>query len=117
VIDDERVVRDLVTEMLTAEGLTVDVQDNGRTGVEHYQRHWPEIDLVILDLVMPEIHGSEVFRWLKRINPAARILVASGYTADGEAESLLTRGAIGFIQKPFDRELLMRLVNEALAGP
>ena len=116
-IDDERLVRDLTSEMLTAEGFVVETKDDGRAGVEHYQRHWRDIDLVILDLVMPEMHGTEVFGWLRRINPTVRVLLASGYTSDGDAQSLLARGAIGFIQKPFDRALLLRRVNEALTAP
>ena len=117
VIEDERLVRELAAETLAAEGFTVETSDNGRAGVEHYRSHWQEIDLVILDLVMPEMHGAEVFGWLRRINPAARVLVASGYTSEGEVQSLVARGAVAFIQKPFDRALLLRRVSEALAAP
>ena len=117
VIEDERLVRELAAETLAAEGFTVETSDNGRAGVEHYRSHWQEIDLVILDLVMPEMHGAEAFGWLRRINPAARVLVASGYTSEGEVQSLVARGAVAFIQKPFDRALLLRRVSEALAAP
>jgi PAS domain S-box-containing protein len=117
VVDDERVVRELVTDVLTSAGFTVETAENGRLGVDLYRRHWQEIDLVILDLVMPEMDGAEAFVWMRRVSPNARVLVASGYSSDGDAQSLLARGAVGFLQKPFDRAALLQRVREALAAP
>jgi two-component system cell cycle sensor histidine kinase/response regulator CckA len=115
VIDDERGVREMASEVLRAHGFTVAAFPNGRAGVEHYQGHWHEIDLVLLDLAMPEMDGAETFGWLRRINPFARVLITSGYSSDGDADTLLGRGAVGFLQKPFDRTVLVQRISQAIS--
>jgi PAS domain S-box-containing protein len=117
IIDDESGVREMAAELLTAHGFAVATCADGRAAVEHYQRHWHEIDLVVLDLVMPELDGAETFAWIRRINPSARVLLISGYSSDGDAESLLARGALGFLQKPFDTAHFVRTISEALLAP
>lgn len=115
VVDDEPLVREMVVEVLAAAGHRVEASENGRAGLERYGAGWHEIDLVLLDLMMPDLDGAETFRRLRRINPAARVLLCSGYSSDGEAQGLLAQGALGFVQKPFDRATLLRRVAEALA--
>jgi CheY-like chemotaxis protein len=115
VIEDERAVREMACEVLRAQGFTVASCADGREGVEYYQQHSSEIDLVLLDLVMPELDGAETFGWLRRLNPSARVLLTSGYSSDGDADALLARGAIGFLQKPFEGNALVQRVSEALA--
>ena len=60
-----------------------------------------EIDLVILDMIMPGISGGETFDRLRAINPDVRVLLSSGYSINGEAKHIMERGCNGFIQKPF----------------
>jgi PAS domain S-box-containing protein len=73
------------------------------------------IDLVIPDMVMPEMNGGEVFDRIKRIKGDANFLLASGYSADGQASEILNRGCNGFIQKPFTLKQLARKIRETLA--
>ncbi len=70
----------------------VDVLGTGETG----------IDLVILDMIMPQVSGKEVFNRLKKTDPNVRVLLASGYSIKGQAREIMDRGCGGFIQKPFD---------------
>jgi CheY-like chemotaxis protein len=117
VIEDEPLVREMASEILGAAGFRVETSENGRLGVEHYRRHWPEIDLVLLDLAMPEMDGAETFVWLRRLNPVARVLLCSGFSSEGDAQALLARGALGFVQKPFDQTTLVQSVSDALSAP
>jgi two-component system cell cycle sensor histidine kinase/response regulator CckA len=65
---------------------------------------------VILDMIMPEMGGGEVFDQLKRIDPRVKVLLASGYSMQGQAREIMNRGCIGFIQKPFTlQDLSIRL--------
>ncbi|UCF92791.1 MAG: response regulator, partial [Desulfobacterales bacterium] len=66
------------------------------------------------DMIMPEMGGGETFDKLKKINPAVKILLASGYSINGQARTILARGCKGFIQKPFDVNRLSQKVEEIL---
>jgi CheY-like chemotaxis protein len=72
------------------------------------------IDLVLLDVIMPGMGGKETFRALRRLNPALKILLSSGYSTDGGVEEILKEGAVGFIQKPYRDEVLLKKVREVL---
>jgi len=79
-----------------------------------YMEKRSKIDLVILDMVMPGISGGETYNRLKEISPDIRFLLSSGYSINGEAQSIINRGCNGFIQKPFQLEKLSRSVREAI---
>ena len=70
--------------------------------------------MVILDMIMPGMGGSEVFDGLKAINPAVRVLLSSGYSLSGQASDILKRGCDGFIQKPFNLEQISTKLREIL---
>jgi two-component system cell cycle sensor histidine kinase/response regulator CckA len=74
---------------------------NGSEAVDLYSKRWRELDLVILDMMMPGMSGSDTFRALRTIHPEVRVLLSSGYSIDGAAREILDDGAMGFIQKPF----------------
>jgi CheY-like chemotaxis protein len=74
-----------------------------------------EIDMVILDMIMPGMSGGEIFDRLREINPKAKILLSSGYSITGQAQDILDRGCNDFLQKPFHTEKLSRKVREMLA--
>lgn len=116
VVEDEPTLRGAVCTVLTHLGHTVKGCANGREAVEHYRDHWGELDLVILDMIMPVMNGRETFLALKAINPDVVALLASGYSLEGEAEEVLRSGVKGFLQKPFKMEDLARGVTEVLAG-
>jgi CheY-like chemotaxis protein len=73
-----------------------------------------EIDLVILDMIMPGISGGETFDRLREIDPDVRVLLSSGYSINGEAKTIMDRGCNGFIQKPFQLGKLSGKIREML---
>lgn len=113
-VDDEEIIIDVSIEMLEKIGYRVLKALSGKEAISEYQASSAKIDLVILDLIMPKISGSEVYDKLKEINPQVKVLLSSGYSVDGQATEILKRGCNGFIQKPFNMEELSRKVNEIL---
>ncbi len=100
-IDDEKLILDVGLKLLDGLGYTVLTADDGRKGLDTYARNQADIDLVILDLIMPKLSGGEVFDQLKAIDPDVKVLLSSGYSMDGHAKKIMQRGCDGFIQKPF----------------
>jgi len=74
------------------------------------------IDLVILDMIMPEMGGGKAFDLIKQLQPGQKVLLSSGYSLSGEARQILNRGCNGFIQKPFDIKTLSCKIREILAS-
>lgn len=110
VAEDEEVIRDLLTEMLSDEGYNVLVAEDGKKALDIYSKKSKDVDLVILDMIMPEVNGIEAFRKMKQLDPKVKILLSSGYTQESEAQSILNEGALGFIQKPYAvNELLSKI--------
>lgn len=101
VIDDEEMVRQSVSDMLIEQGMVVLTAVNGQDGITTYQQHQDIIHLIILDLSMPGLSGEETFHALKAINPAAKILLSSGYDEIQSVDRIRTVEAVGFIQKPY----------------
>lgn len=113
-IDDEILVRDLAEHMLEKFGYNVLTAPGSESGLRIYKENKDDISLVILDMIMPGMGGRRCFEEIVKINPGAKVIIASGYSADGNIKSLLTSGAMGFINKPFNvREMLIK-VREAL---
>ena len=70
--------------------------------------------MVILDMIMPDMGGSETYEKIKQIDPEAKILLSSGYSINGQATEILKRGCNGFIQKPFSLKELSEKIREIL---
>jgi len=113
-IDDEEMIREVGGEMLLDLGYQVLVAGSGEEGLQIYETKSVPIDLVILDLIMPGTGGKETFDRLRKMDPQAKVLLASGYSVDGQATAILQRGCNGFIQKPFDMKQLSRKIREVL---
>lgn len=114
VVDDEPMIRDIVKEILERQGYSVLTAADGAEAVTIYQQNAGRIGLVLLDMVMPQMNGREVFQRLRRINPGVRVIVSSGYSHDRDADHLLEQGAVGFVQKPYRRSDLLRAVEDAI---
>ena len=115
-VDDEQMMLDIGRDLLQAMGYRVITARDGEEAVEIYRGRSDEIDLVLLDIVMPRMGGGQAFDRIKAVNPAAKVLLLSGYSIDGEATKILSRGCNGFIQKPFNLEQLSRSVKSVLTG-
>ncbi|MBI5572493.1 MAG: PAS domain S-box protein [Desulfomonile tiedjei] len=112
-VDDEELIRDLGVRILTRAGYQVIVASNGKKGLEEYQARRDEISLVILDLIMPEMGGKQCLEGLLGLNPAVKVLIASGYSTDGTTEAV-TWGAKGFVHKPYDMRQVLETVRAVL---
>ena len=113
-IDDEKMIIDVVNALLEGLGYTVFLANNGIEAIETYKKNWEKIDLVILDMIMPGMSGSDTFDSLKEINPDIKIVLASGYSINGHANEILNRGCVGFIQKPIKMVDLSQKLREIL---
>jgi two-component system cell cycle sensor histidine kinase/response regulator CckA len=108
--DDEQTVLEVTARMIERLGYTVTQAHSGREAIERFRENPEGFSLVILDMIMPEMGGGEVFDQLKRIHPRVKVLLASGYSMQGQAREIMNRGCSGFIQKPFTlQDLSMRL--------
>ena len=113
-VDDEDMIIDVGREILKALGYKVLVARSGKEGIEICKKNKDKIDLVILDMIMPEIDGGEAYDRMKKIKPDIKVLLSSGYSIDGQATEILKRGCNGFIQKPFNIKKLSRELRKIL---
>ena len=113
-VDDEEDLRELGAQSLEEMGYTVLTAGSGEEALEVHASHDEAVDLVILDLGMPGMGGQQ---WLGRLleqSPRARVMIASGYAADGPVRDCLSAGAMGYVAKPFKRVDFLATVREIL---
>ncbi|MBI4964937.1 MAG: PAS domain S-box protein [Desulfomonile tiedjei] len=113
-VDDEDLVRELGARILTKAGYTVLTAGNGKDALEVYQKEQNRIALVVLDLIMPEMGGRQCLEEILRLNPAGKVLIASGYSANGRTKETMEIGAAGFVAKPYDVRQLLEMVRNVL---
>jgi two-component system, cell cycle sensor histidine kinase and response regulator CckA len=113
-VDDEDIVIDVGKELLEELGYTVLIAKNGHDAVIIYQTRQHSVDLVIFDMIMPGMNGGELYDRLKTINPKISAILSSGYSIDGQAESIMQKGCDGFIQKPFNLRQFAGKIKEIL---
>lgn len=113
-VDDEEHILDIGQEMLKAMGYNVLTASNGNDAVDIYMENQDTIALVLLDMVMPAMGGSEAFNRLKEINDKVKVILLSGYSIEGKATEIMERGCNGFIQKPFKMETLQEMIRKIL---
>jgi CheY-like chemotaxis protein len=111
-VDDEGIIWDVVIDMLQNLGYTVVLAEHGKDCVEIYSQNQGSIDLVLLDMVMPEMNGRDAFYALKEIDPNVNVLLSSGYVKEGDAQDVLDAGALGFLQKPYRMVDLAKAIRE-----
>lgn len=116
-VEDEDAVANVAHELLETLGYKTLVARDGKSAIATYKEMREEIDLVLLDMVMPGMSGGEVFNRLKEINSDVRVLLSSGYSLTGEAQAILDRGCHGFIQKPYRISTLTKAISGILSGP
>lgn len=114
IVDDEQMIIDVGKALLAKMGYNVLTAGGGKEALEIYKAYKHKIDLVILDMIMPDMGGSETFDQLKGINPDVKVLLSSGYSVDGQATEILERGCSGFIQKPFNMKSLSQKLRNLL---
>jgi DNA-binding NtrC family response regulator len=114
IVDDEEMIKDLARDILARYGYTVLTAGGGEEAVEVYRRHKKEIAVVFLDIMLPDLSGREVFRRIRELDPAAQVIIASGYDRERDANDLLKEGAARFVQKPYRIAELVGAVGEVI---
>jgi CheY-like chemotaxis protein len=113
-IDDEDIIIDIGGQILERLGYRVLMARSGKEAIEIYRVNKSKINMVILDMIMPDMGGGETYDRLKKINPEIKVLLSSGYSINGQASEIMNRGCNGFIPKPFNVEQLSRKIREIL---
>jgi two-component system, cell cycle sensor histidine kinase and response regulator CckA len=115
VIDDEELMRNILQEMLILLGYRVQLAGNGLVGIEIYKNKMAEINLVIIDMAMNEMTGIQCMRELKKVNPDIKAILSSGYDLNQKIREIENEGFSGILQKPFENQELLKVINNALA--
>lgn len=113
-VDDEEVIIDVGRDILEVLGYKVFVAKSGKEAIEIFKVRDSNIDLVILDMIMPGMGGAETFDILKSIYPGIKVILTSGYSIDARPTKMLEKGCDGFIQKPYSVQTLSQKVREIL---
>ena len=114
IVDDDDLLVDLTEEAMRKFGYRTLRARNGEDALDIYMDLMDQIHLIILDLNIPGMGGHKCLNELRRINPQIKIIVASGYSAEGWEEATIRAGAAGFMAKPYDLKNLLNTVREVL---
>ncbi|MEE8300177.1 MAG: response regulator, partial [Desulfatiglandales bacterium] len=113
-VDDEDMIIDVGSQLLKKMGYKVLSAKSGKEAIQLYKENKDKIDIVILDMIMPDMGGGATYDRLKEINPDIKVLLSSGYSIDGQATQILKRGCNSFIQKPFGMKGLSNKIRGIL---
>jgi len=113
-VDDEEMIISLGKEILEKLGYNVLLANGGVDALNVYKNNRGKIDLVILDLIMPDLSGNVVFEKMREIDPDVRVLLSSGYSINGQAAEIIKKGCCGFIQKPFNIIKLSNIIDKIM---
>ena len=114
-VDDEEVITEVTDRLLNELGYTIITAGSGEEAVKIYEEKHADIDLVIIDMIMPGMSGSETFDRIKAINPSVRAMLSSGYSLNGKAKVIMDKGLRVFLQKPYRLNDLAKKIREALS--
>ncbi len=115
VVDDEEYILNADKAMLNELGYEVLLANGGKEALRVFDENKDRISLLILDLIMPDLSGEIVYDRIKSLRPDIRVILSSGYSIEGQAESILKRGCDGFIQKPYNLNQLADKIKRILA--
>lgn len=115
-VDDEAIVIGVGKQMLEKLGFTVLTASNGREALDIFKANKDRIDLVVLDMIMPGMGAGDTYDELQVLDPEIKVLLSSGYGVDEQTNEVLQRGCKGFIQKPFNMQVLSQKIEEVMLG-
>ena len=115
-IDDDDMITDVSAMILKKSGYDFVSAKSGKEAIEVYKENHSRIDMVILDMILPDMGGGDTYDRLKEINPRVKVLLASGYDIDYQGSDIMERGCDGFIQKPFNMNELLEKIRGILTS-
>ena len=115
-VDDEDMIWDVLSDMLQELGYRVILAGDGKEAIQIYGSNIGQIDLVILDMLMPNMGGRETFFILKELDPDVKVLASSGYVSQEEIQDVMDSGAAGFLRKPYHLVDLAKKIQEIFEG-
>jgi two-component system, cell cycle sensor histidine kinase and response regulator CckA len=116
-VDDEQMVRNVERLAMQRAGLTVLEAENGQQAIDLLSRHRDQVDLIVLDLVMPGLDAATTLKALRELRPRIPVIVQSGYTEEDATRSLeKVDGRLDFLQKPFSVQAMLGKVTSVLRG-
>jgi two-component system, cell cycle sensor histidine kinase and response regulator CckA len=113
-VDDEELVGRSTEELLSQAGYVPHFFNDSTTALAAYRDRHADISLVVMDMIMPGMDGSRLYRAIKEVNPAARFLIISGFSLNSATQILLDEGDAVFLTKPFQSADLIAAVNRIL---
>lgn len=113
-VDDEEIVIGVGKQMLEKLGFSVLTAANGKEAIDIYRNNKDRIGLVVMDMIMPGMGAGDTCEQLQAIDPGIKVLLSSGYGVDQHTSEVLKRGCKGFIQKPFNMQVLSEKIGEIL---
>ena len=114
IVDDSTLSRGILRRILQTEGHSIIEAKNGLMGIESYYIDKP--DLVLLDIAMPDMQGTEVLEKLRAFDDRARIVMATADLQELTRASVMAAGALGYLTKPYNPEAVLAIVNQVLQG-
>ena len=110
-------ILDTASDLLEALGYTVHRASTGQEAAATYRDKRREIDLVVLDMILPGISGSEVLKMLQEIDPGVKVVLSSGYGLQDDVQNVMEMGCCAFVQKPYKFAELSRVIHQAINQP
>lgn len=114
VIDDDKDIREIIKLLLEALGYKIFTAENGSDAIDIFKEKNNEIDLVLLDMMIPEMDSEQIFLALKKIKPDVKTVLSSGYKKNSKAEKIIDKGVLGFIQKPYHLDELSNVISDVI---
>jgi two-component system chemotaxis response regulator CheY len=112
IVDDAEFLRVRISKMLTADGFEVVEADNGLKAIEAYKTNKP--DMVLMDITMPEMDGLTALKELRKIDPAAKVVMLTALGQESVVLEAVKSGAKDFVVKPFERDRVLSAINKLL---
>jgi DNA-binding NtrC family response regulator len=114
VIDDEEIVREAIEDILDSVGIKTLLAANGQQGIEVFKQHQERIQGILLDMKMPGLSGADTLKQLRTIDPAARVILSSGYSEEETRRSIIDESSVSFLPKPYNFDTLINKVREIM---
>ncbi|MDC7222568.1 MAG: ABC transporter substrate binding protein [Spirochaetales bacterium] len=116
IVDDDMAMRITAKEILKDLGYRVSVAEDGKKGLDYYREHHEEVDLVILDMIMPKMNGKDCYLAMKEVEPRVKAVITSGFISEDDLKIMQDAGLSGFCRKPYTIAQLSQVIEKALSS-